>query len=255
MRPPRPVVLSLPGAAKYPSTVLRICGLAFVIALTGAVTPGPLLALVVGQVLAQGPMAAPFVLLGHALIEAVFVLLLAFGLGRVLQRQAVRGAVGLVGGAVLVWMGQDILRHVAAMSVDAARAQPLSWPVLVAAGVGVSLSNPYFTGWWATVGTGQVAALRLRRLPDWLAFYFGHEMGDVAWYMAVAAALTVGATWITGRAYQVLVGACGTVMVLLGLWFLFTGVRFVLPQAAARKDDDTSAPKHLTGAPTKRGDA
>ena len=211
--------------------MLRIFGLAFVIALTGAVTPGPLLALVIGQVLAQGPLAAPFILLGHALIEAVFIILLAFGLGRVLQRRRVRGAIGLVGGGVLVWMGQDILRHVAAMTVEAARAQPLSWPVLVAAGAGVSLSNPYFTGWWATVGTGQVAAFHLRRLRDWIAFFLGHEMGDVVWYMAVAAALTLGATWLTGRAYQILVGSCGAAMVLLGVWFLFMGLRFWLRQS------------------------
>ncbi|MBC7288940.1 MAG: LysE family transporter [Armatimonadetes bacterium] len=214
----------------------RIAVVAFAIALTGAVTPGPLLALVVGQVLAQGPLAAPFILLGHALLEVVLVVVLAYGVGRFLQKGRVRGAVGLIGGAVLVWMGEEVVRHATAVGVEAAKAQPLSWAVLVAAGAGVSLSNPYFTGWWATVGTGQLAALRPRRFGEWLAFFLGHEMGDVVWYMAVAAALSLGASWIAGRAYQLLVGSCGAAMLLIGLWFLYTGGRFLMLRSDTQPD-------------------
>jgi hypothetical protein len=63
--------------------------------------------------------------------------------------------------------------------------------MLVLAGIGVSLSNPYFTGWWATVGAGQIATLDLRRFADYVVFWGGHEMGDVVWYTFVAALLVL----------------------------------------------------------------
>ena len=206
----------------------RTVSLAFVLALTGAVTPGPLLALVIGQVLAQGMAAALFVLLGHALLEAIFVLLLARGLGSVLARNRVRAVLGLAGGLVLVWMGGDILSNASVMTLGGARAAALPWLALVMAGAGVSLSNPFFTGWWATVGSGQVATLGLRSRQYYLCFFGGHELGDLAWYLFVAVILVAGRGWLTDLFYQRLLMACGAVILALGGLFLFVAARMLL---------------------------
>ena len=171
---------------------MRIFGLAFLVALTGAATPGPLLALVIGQALVQGLPATLLILAGHALIEAVFVVLLAAGLSAILARPRTRGVLAIGGGLVMAWMGVDILRHVGATSLAGTHGTAMPWFSLVAAGAGVSVSNPYFTGWWATVGTGQVAALGLRSRVAYLLFLAGHELGDLAWYLAVTAALVFG---------------------------------------------------------------
>jgi len=216
----------------------RTVSLAFVLALTGAVTPGPMLALVIGQVLAQGMPAVLFVLLGHALLEAVFVLLLARGLGGVLARGRVRAGLGLAGGLVLVWMGWDILGNAGAMTLGGARAAALPWLALVVAGAGVSLSNPFFTGWWATVGSGQVATLGLRSRRDYLCFFGGHELGDLVWYLFVAVILVAGRSWLTDLLYQRLLLACGAVIMALGGLFLFVAARMLL--GAGRRAPDTS---------------
>lgn len=108
----------------------KTLSLAFVLALTGAATPGPLLALVIGQVLAQGMSAAVFVLLGHALIEAVLVVALTCGLGCVLGRDRVRAGLGLAGGMVLVWMGQGILSTAGVMSLHGPRDSAMTWLTL-----------------------------------------------------------------------------------------------------------------------------
>ena len=148
----------------------RTLALAFVIALTGAVTPGPLLALVMGQVLAQGLAAALYILAGHALLEAVFVVALFVGLARYMRGRRVRGVLAAGGGVVLLLLGIDILRNLSTTSVETIQSDAFSAATLVAAGAGVSLSNPYFTGWWATVGSGQVATLGLNSRRDYAAF-------------------------------------------------------------------------------------
>ncbi len=203
----------------------RIFSLAFVLALTGAATPGPMLALGIGLVLAQGFWASVLILAGHALVEAVLVLLLARGLGRWLAGNRTRAGLGLVGGTVLLWMGAGILADAGGASLATAAQPALSWGALLVAGAGVSVSNPYFTGWWVTVGTGQVAALRLQKRADYLAFFTAHELGDAAWYLFVSALLVLGKTWLTDTVYRGLLGACGAVILLLGGVFLFIAIR------------------------------
>ena len=206
------------------------------IAFTGAVTPGPMLALVIGQVLAQGIRAAVFVLAGHALIEVFFILLFALGLSRFLANARVRGMLAFIGGLGLVWMGSDIILHVEMMTVAGTEEQALGWFGLVLAGVGVSLSNPYFTGWWATVGSGQVAALRLRSWNSYLQFFVGHELGDIVWYMFVSVVLLFGRRFLTDAIYRALLWGCGVTLILLAGIFLYLGARTLV---LARRRDKT----------------
>lgn len=203
---------------------MRIFALAFTVALSGAMAPGPMLALVISQVLAQGFSAALFVLLGHALIEIVFILLLSRGLARVLERTRVRAILGGLGAVVLGWMGTMLLLQAGDATLTATRDAAQPWFGLVVAGIGVSLSNPYFTGWWATVGTGQMAALGLKGRRDYLLFYAGHESGDIAWYCLVAAMLALGKHGLTDSFYHGLLYVCGGAILLLALTFMVLSV-------------------------------
>ncbi len=200
---------------------------AFLVALTGAVTPGPLLALVIGQVLVQGMPAVVMILLGHALVEIVLILLLRFGLGRVLDRPAVRAAIAGGGGLVMAWMGWDVLRHAGSATLAASTGEALSPLLLLLSGAGVSLSNPYFTGWWGTVGAAQIAALQVGAPARLLAFWLGHESGDAAWYVPIAAGLVFGRRFLSDSAYQALLYGSGGAMLLLALGFLAVTVRLV----------------------------
>jgi threonine/homoserine/homoserine lactone efflux protein len=219
--------------------LLRTFGLAWLIAFTGAVTPGPLLALVIGQVLAQGFAAVLLIMLGHALIEALFIGGFALGLTQKLQQPRLRGALALVGGLALAWMGLDILLHARQATLAGNSAEAMAWPWLILAGVGVSLSNPYFTGWWATVGASQIATFELRRGGDYVVFWVGHEMGDIVWYAFVAALLALGRNLLSDGVYQGLLLACGAVICLLAALFLVLGLHCLRP--AAPRDRAESA--------------
>jgi threonine/homoserine/homoserine lactone efflux protein len=221
--------------------IARIFSIAFVTGFSGAMMPGPMLALVIGQTGAQGMRAVWAILGGHAALEVVTVALLVAGLRRVLERPKVRGVIGLIGGAALGFMGVDMIRSAsrAALQMQVA-AEHFPWLKLFLAGAAVCIANPYFVGWWATVGTGQLAHSAPRTLADYLAFYLGHELSDVVWYAIVGWIIVTGSAWLSPAVYMWLVLVCGIAIVVLGLWFVWTGVAFTWLGAGTREDDTES---------------
>ncbi len=199
---------------------------AFGVGFSGAMMPGPLLAFTVNASIRRGAAAGPLTVLGHALLEAPLVLLLALGVGQALRVGPAMACIAFAGGGVLLWMGTDMLRRAPRQSLQPATTggQGLS-PVV--GGVVVSLSNPYWTIWWITVGATYVLLSVTHGLAGVLAFYLGHILSDLVWYSVVSVAVARGRHVMTDRAYQVLVGVCGLLLLGFGGWFVWSGVRFV----------------------------
>ena len=208
---------------------LQIFGIAFITGFSGAMMPGPMLALVIGQTAVKGFMAVLAIVLGHALLELATIVLLMTGLRTVLLRPRVRGVIGLIGGGVLVWMGVDMVQEAAALrlNLDAA-AEGIGWGALIVGGAAVCIVNPYFIGWWATVGAGGLAHVAPRSAGEYLTFYLGHELSDLAWYSAVGLVIVTSRHILQGAVYPALVFACGIVILALAAWFVYTGLRFSL---------------------------
>ncbi|MFP3902912.1 MAG: LysE family transporter [Armatimonadota bacterium] len=202
--------------------ILRIASIAFVTGFSGAIMPGPMLALTLGQVSARGFWAAPAIVLGHAILELVVVVALIAGLRAVLQRPSVRGGIGLIGGLALIYMGYDMFQAASAQELEmAAEAAALPWGRLIFAGAAVCVVNPYFTAWWATVGAGQMAHFSPRSGGEYLAFYLGHEMSDVVWYFFVGLVVAFGGQHLN---LQWLTVICAVLIAALGMWFIYAAV-------------------------------
>ena len=220
---------------------LAIFGSAFVIGLSGAMMPGPLLSASIGYTLEQGFWAGgPLLVLGHALLEGALVLLVLAGLGPVLSRRRVGAAIGVVGGGVLLWMGYGMVAWAA--SGTATMATPGAAPPLhpVVAGVLVSLANPYWSLWWATIGLKYIALSREAGRRGVVVFYCGHQLSDLSWYGLVAGAVALGRTAISDGIYRWLIGACGAVLLVFGAWFLAAGVRALRPRRRPSADGSAS---------------
>lgn len=207
----------------------RLGVLAFITGFSGAIMPGPLLVATIEKTSVQGMLAPVGLMTGHAVLELVLVIALALGLHPLLGRVRVRAAIGLAGGAALLWMGVDMLRHAWGLSLTLAAghgaADPL--PKLLFLGAAISLANPYFTGWWATVGAGQIAHMAPRTPGEYLAFYLGHEAADFTWYGLVGVLVLTSRRWLTDSAYRALIVVCAVLIVLIALRFLWTGVRLL----------------------------
>jgi threonine/homoserine/homoserine lactone efflux protein len=200
----------------------------FLVGLSGALMPGPVLTLTVGQVVSRGFWAGPLIVLGHSLLELVLVGAVTLGLGPWLARQPVITTIALVGGGFLIYLGGGILAGLKDLTFSLeleSRPERRRWvdhPVV--GGILTSLSNPYWTVWWATIGLGYIAMSRRWGVAGLVSFYGGHILSDLGWYGLVALLLTWGRWAISHRIYRMVVGLCGLFLVGFGLYFALSGL-------------------------------
>ncbi|MBW1991213.1 MAG: LysE family transporter [Deltaproteobacteria bacterium] len=199
----------------------------FVVALSGAMMPGPLLTVTVGESARRGFWAGPLIIVGHAALELALVLLLLIGLGAWLHRPWILGVVGLSGAGVLAWMGLGLVkasRH-SRLEFDSQTAGGLH-PVW--AGVLMSLANPYWLLWWLTIGLGYVLFSAKFGLFGVFLFFIGHILADFAWYSLVSAAVAQGRHFLSDKLYRGFLAGCGVFLVAFGGYFGIQGVKFLL---------------------------
>lgn len=219
-------------------STLAIASLSFVVALSGAMAPGPLLTYTIvrtAQSKQRGFLVGAWVIAGHALLESALVVALLLGLSTLLRTSLVVRLIGALGGSFLVVMGVSLLRQLVRGAVAAPGAQTGAPPIKpanpVLAGVLVSMSNPYWWIWWATVGFAFMVQYEITAAnwPALLAFLAGHEAGDLAWYLTVSILVSLGRSRLTGRLYTAVLAACALVIVGFGL---FLGISSFLYTAA-----------------------
>lgn len=209
--------------------LITLAGTSFVVALSGALMPGPLLAVTVDRAVRRGWKAGPLVSAGHAALEAGLLAVVVLGFGNVLRRPPVMAGISVVGGLLLVWMGQNMVRTARSLDLSPAGGRGGS-PVLD--GILVSASSTYWILWWVTVGLAYVGLALPLGAPGVAAFFLGHVAADFAWYTAVSAAVAGGRNRIPPALYRGLTLGCGIFLVLLGIRFI---VRPAAPPPAATR--------------------
>lgn len=198
----------------------------FLVGMSGAATPGPLLMVNITEVVRGGFWAAPKLALGHSLLELLVVALLAFGLSPLLQSGLVAGLVGLIGGGFLIWMAQDLIHAAGRLSLAASLAAvgPAVPGGPLVAGVTASATNPYWVVWWATAGASLMAQSLTFGVTGLAAFYLGHITADFSWYSFTGALVATGRRFMTDLVYRALLVCCAVFMLALGLFFVLSAV-------------------------------
>lgn len=137
-------------------SLAAIGGISFILALSGVITPGPLLTLIITESLRRGFIAGPFIILGHALLELVLIIAIVNGLGSFLKKGPVMGAVASIGGLFLLWIGWKMVKETKEVYLTFRNEPGERYKTLhpVWSGILFSLSNPYWSLWWVTVGLG-----------------------------------------------------------------------------------------------------
>lgn len=199
------------------------------ISLSGVMAPGPISAMAVSAGARRGFIAGPLISVGHAVTEAVLVVALAVGLGQVLRQPTVAGIIGVVGGVVLLWMGWDLIRSVwqERSAFDAASPDAGASPVrtgLVSAGVLLSVSNPYWLLWWATVGSATMLRFLEFGLLGVLVFYVSHISLDFGWNTFLSTVSRSGRQIMGDRVFRFVLLVCGVALLAFGVYFIVTGV-------------------------------
>ncbi|MBC7252611.1 MAG: LysE family transporter [Actinobacteria bacterium] len=199
------------------------------VGLSGALMPGPLLTVTIAESYHRGFIAGPLLVAGHAVLEGILVILLMLGLDRVIGNSLFFGLVGVAGGAFLFWMGLDMALevrdgklHLDLRDRGSARLGPFT------AGLTASLSNPYWSLWWATFGLSWLLRSMERGAAGVLSFFTGHIMADVLWYFLVAFLVVTGRKFVSDRVYNYVILGCGVFLVVLGARFAGDGLAHLL---------------------------
>lgn len=207
----------------------------FIIALSGALMPGPLLAVTVRDTAQRGFVAAPLLILGHGILEAGLLAVILLGFAEWIRGDAATTAIALAGGGMLLWMAAGMIRGLRTLTLDVHRAGVRPGeegtvrfgagylrPVL--SGIVASVSNPYWTIWWATIGLGYLVLSQELGTAGIALFFAGHILADFAWYLFIGLAVSAGRSRFTDRAYRWIVGACALFLFAFALSFGYFGI-------------------------------
>jgi len=211
---------------------------AFIVGLSGAMVPGPLLTVTIGESARHGMIAAPLIVLGHIVLELLLVGALFIGLGGFLK-SGVPQWLAIFGGIYMLWMGWSMIRDVFAgrvslpptregvMEQDKPVANNCSGWIkvrLVIAGIFVSLANPYWILWWASVGLGYITMAIESGTVGVASFFTGHISSDLAWYIMIGAVVSGGRRLFNETVYRGVLLVCGVFLFGMGGYFIHYGV-------------------------------
>ena len=196
----------------------------FILALSGALMPGPLLTVTISESSRRGGMVVgPLMILGHSLLELALVIALGFGLAPILMRDDVFIFVSFCGGAVLLWMGTSMLRSLSALSLEIQPDNAIS-KNLVLTGILLSAVNPYWLIWWTSIGLGYIMYSMKFGFMGVAAFFFGHILADLTWYWLVSIGVAKGKHFFSDNLYRRLIGGCAVFLLVFSCWFLYSGI-------------------------------
>ncbi|MFC1858640.1 LysE family transporter [Thermodesulfobacteriota bacterium] len=226
----------MPDPSSFVPAFWGIFSFSFLVALTGAMSPGPLLTYTIiksVQTNKRGYLMGIWIITGHAILEMGIILFLLLGFSFVLKSIYVVRGIGLTGGAILCYLGGSIIRDVYLNKIPTSflnsgiseeeedtsrRSSKLDNPVI--GGILVSMSNPYLWIWWATIGFAFMIHfdISFRNWPNLVAFFVGHEAGDLAWYLLISTMAFFGLRHLNKKAYYGFLLICAIFLILFGMY-------------------------------------
>ena len=206
---------------------MSLFSIGFIMGLTGAMAPGPLLTVTIGESAKRGGIAGPMVILGHGVLEFALLLLIVFGVANFLNNSIIFAIVALGGGIMLIYMGLSAikgLKHYTLSCESGSQKQGLH-PIL--AGIIISLSNPYWFIWWITIGMGYVIFAKRFGIYGVVAFFAGHILSDLSWYSFVSYGIQFGGKYMSLRIIKAVLLVCSIFLIFFGIFFIVKGFNFI----------------------------
>ena len=189
----------------------------FVISFSGVMAPGPVTTAAIAMG-ARSRYAGALIALGHALVEFPLMILIMLGMDKLLKSTNTQMVIGLAGGAFLVSMAVKMLIGLSTANKPQEEAVQ-DKPVL--AGVILSVSNPYFLLWWATVGL--TLATTANQLGIWAFALFAivHWLCDCVWLSVLSWTSFKGSKLLGPHSQRVILLICSVALLFFGLFFIY----------------------------------
>jgi threonine/homoserine/homoserine lactone efflux protein len=185
-----------------------------VVSLTGVLMPGPVLAATVAKGY-KDKHAGLAIGIGHGIIELPLIALIGFGLSTFFDNIWVQIVIGLAGGAMLAYLGINMIKMRKEIS-QSEEYLPYR-PTIV--GMLMTVANPYFFLWWATIGAGLILFALQLGLFGLVIFAIVHVSYDIGWDYFVSYSVNKSKTFWRQRTHEYVFGICGIIMIVFGIYF------------------------------------
>ena len=215
--------------------MLEIFIFSFLIALTGAMAPGPVLTFTIYKsVQKRGYLAGFFIILGHATLEFGIICLLLLGASLFLRDILILTIIGVVGGIFLVIFGILVIRDTIKnplkfdfQSIEEADIKGFKGNSFLG-GIYISLSNPFFLMWWAIIGLSFMInfGISFENPTGLLLFFLGHELGDLAFYVPISIFVYIGGKSLNPNVFKYVLIGCGVFMIGFGIFLAINIIIF-----------------------------
>lgn len=189
------------------------------ISLSGVMMPGPVFAVTVAKGY-KSKAAGVLIALGHGAVEFPLILLLYFGLSRFFVSTLVQKIIGVVGGAVLIYMGFQTFKTRKEARAETGHSEHASF----VAGLVATSANPYFFIWWASVGAALIWNAYIFGALGLLVFAIVHWLCDLAWYTFVSVTVFKSRRLWNEKVFTIVFLFCFAVLVVFGFWFIISAL-------------------------------
>lgn len=197
---------------------LALLFLGFAVGLSGALIPGPLLAFVVFDASRKRKITGHYIIVGHALWEALVIYLLLFGLGSIMTKFKI--FIYVAGGFVLILMSIFMIKS----KKEEVEIQHSRVNSSILGGVFYTAFNPTQPPWWATAGL--VLLLQGYELMGTIGIVIvtiGHWFSDLIYYTIISYIIYKYGRYINPWQRQISI-LLGLFVALLGIYFIIYGI-------------------------------
>ncbi len=170
-------------------SIMSILFAAFLLGLVFNATPGAVFAETVRRGATGGYRASLAVQVGSLVGDATWAALGLMGVGLLLQLDALKWPLGLIGAAYLFWLSLDSWKA-ASIAFSVPESQDEQARSGLKSGVLLSLTNPQNLAYWAALGSA-LGALGIADpgLKDYAMFFAGFMISSVTWAVFCAVAI------------------------------------------------------------------
>ncbi len=195
---------------------------AVIISLSGVMAPGPITAVTVSKG-TEHPYSGAMIAIGHGIVEFPLMILIMIGFGQFLEITWVKVVIGILGGLFLLKMGIGLLQSIGSTKIGHSHQQytPLQ------AGVVLSVANPYFLVWWATIGAMLITGAYQFGLWGLVAFIVVHWSCDFLWYSFLSSISFKGGQFFGQKLQKILFAVCGVFLLFFSSKFIYDAVNIV----------------------------
>ena len=194
------------------------------ISCSGAMQPGPVTATAISMG-ARNRYAGTLLAIGHGIIEFPLMVVIILGMGKYFEMPKVKITIGLAGGVFLLLMAIQSLLSIKTTIENQSKVIK-DKPII--AGIILTVGNPYFLIWWATVGLALATQAKQWGIWAFAIFAITHWSVDLVWLQLLTWCSNKGSVLLGPKGMKIVLMICSGALFFFGLFFIFNALKILI---------------------------